>query len=155
MISPEKLKRIPFFSPFMADHLSLIAMMADEVEVEKGEVIFEECQPADTFFVLLDGSVDLYYKTEEDYPKKVSKVFDVGEINPGEILTFSALIEPYVLNASGKAAKDSRLVKIDAVKLRALFEEEPRLGYMAMQQLTKAIMENLAYTRVQLAAAWA
>ena len=139
----------------MADHLTQIAMMSDEVEVEQGEVIFEECQPAETFFVLLDGSVDLYYKTEEEYPKKVTKVFDVGEINPGEILTFSALIEPYVLNASGKASKDSRLVRIDAIKLRALFEEEPRLGYMAMQQLTKAIMENLAYTRVQLAAAWA
>ena len=39
--------------------------------------------------------------------------------------------------------------------VRALFEAEPRLGYQALQQLTKAIMENLAYTRVQLAAAWA
>jgi CRP-like cAMP-binding protein len=155
MISPEKLKRIAFFSPFKAEHLQQIAMMADEVEIPKGEILFEECQPAEIFYILLEGNVDLYYKTEESYPKKVKKEFEVGEINPGEILTFSALIEPYVLNASGKASKDSTVVKIDAVKLRALFEAEPRLGYQAMQQLTKAIMENLAYTRVQLAAAWA
>ena len=155
MISPEKLKRITFFAPFKPEHLQQIAMMADEIEITKGSVLFEECQTAEFFYVLVDGSFDLYYKTEEDYPQKVSKEFGVGEINPGEILTFSALIEPYVLNASGKASKDSLVIKIDAKALRKLFEEEPRLGYQAMQQLTKAIMENLAYTRVQLAAAWA
>lgn len=155
MISPEKLKFIPFFAPFRPEQQQKIAMMADEIEIPKGEVLFEECQPAEFFYVLLDGNVDLYYKTEEDYPKKVKKEFDVGEINPGEILTFSALIAPYVLNASGKASKDSVVLKIRADELRALFEAEPQLGYLAMQQLTKAIMENLAYTRVQLAAAWA
>lgn len=155
MISPEKLKRIPFFAPFKLEQLQKIAMMADEFELAKDEILFEECQPAVFFYLLLDGSVDLYYKTEENYPQKVKKEFGVGEINPGEILTFSALIAPYLLNASGKASKDSLVIKIDAQKLRELFEEEPRLGYLAMQQLTKAIMENLAYTRVQLAAAWA
>ncbi len=155
MISPEKLKRIPFFAPFKPEYQQKIAMMADEIEIPKGEILFEECQPADFFYVLIDGSFDLFYKTEEDYPKKVKKEFDVGQINPGEILTFSALIEPYVLNASGKASKDSLVLKINAEELRALFEAEPKLGYLAMQQLTKAIMENLAFTRIQLAAAWA
>jgi len=155
MISPEKLKRVAFFSPFKPEYLQKIAMMAEELEIAKGEVLFEECQPANFFFVLLEGGVDLYYKTEETYPKKVRKEFEAGEINPGEILTYSSLIEPYVLNASGKASKDSLVLKVDAEKLRALFQAEPQLGYLAMQQLTKAIMENLAYTRVQLAAAWA
>lgn len=155
MISPEKLKRIPFFSPFKSEYLARIAMIADEIEIAKDEVLFEECQPANYFYLLLDGNVDLYYKTEENYPQKIRKEFRVGEINPGEILTFSSLIEPYILNASGKASMDSLAIKIDANELRKLFETEPYLGYQAMQQLTKAIMESLAYTRVQLAAAWA
>lgn len=155
MISPEKLKRFPFFAPFNAEQLRQIAMLSDEDEVKKGEVLFEECQPATTFYVLQKGGIELFYKSEEEYHPKEKKEFEVGIINPGEVFAFSALIEPHVLNASGRATEDSLVIKINAESWRALFEDDPRLGYLAMQQLNKSIMERLAYTRVQLAAAWA
>ena len=155
MISSELLKRYPFFGPFNDSQLRAIAKIAEEASVKAGAQIFEECQPADTFYVLVEGAVELYYKSEEEFHPKTSKEFSVGEINPGEVFAFSSLIEPYVLNATGRAIKDCRVIMIDAKALRGLFEEDPRMGYLALHQLTKALMERLAYTRVQLAAAWA
>ena len=46
-------------------------------------------------------------------------------------------------------------MKIDAPALRKLFENDHDLAYHMMVQVNKALMERLAATRVQLAAAWA
>lgn len=155
MISPELLRRYTIFAQLNAQDLYAIAMVADEITAEAGTVIFEECQPADALYLLMDGSIDLYYKSEEEYHPKARKEFLVGEINPGEIFSISSMIEPYVLNASARTAKPSRFVKIDAVALRQLSQENLAMGYAIMHQIAKALMERLAYTRVQLAAAWA
>ena len=155
MISPEVLRRYPFFGPFSDEQLREIAMLGDEVSLEKDEELFEECAPADHLYLLLEGNIDLYYKSEEEYHPKDSKEFAVGEINAGEVFAISAVINPYVLNATAKAARDCKLVKIDGKALRELFEANPKMGYIAMHQVTKTVMERLAYTRVQLAAAWA
>jgi CRP-like cAMP-binding protein len=153
MISPELLRRFPFFGKFNDEQLKEIAMIAEMVSVNKDVVLFEECGPADIFYLLLEGGVELYYKAEEQY--KSNKELSVGDINPGEVLAISAMIEPYVLNASARTAQPSSFIKINAVALRELLEKEPRMGFIFMRQLNKALMERLTYTRVQLAAAWA
>ena len=155
MVSPEILKRYPFFSRFTDKQLNAIAENADEFTTKEGELLFEECQPANSLYLLLEGGVDLSYKSEEEFYPKTRKDFDVGQINPGEVFALSSLIEPYALNATAHASKPSKLIKIDAIVLRKLFDSDPNMGYIAMRQLTKAIMERLADTRVQLAAACA
>jgi CRP-like cAMP-binding protein len=155
MISPELLRRFPFFGQLTDAELKTIAMISEEHDVKAGTVILEECGNADTLYFLITGSVDLSYRSEEEYYPKTHKEFHVGEINPGEPFGVSALIEPYRLNATAKAAKDCRLIAIDAVALRPLMEENCHLGYIILNQISKATMERLAYTRIQLAAAWA
>jgi CRP-like cAMP-binding protein len=155
MISPELLRRYSFFGNLAEADLFQIAMIADEFSADTGVVLFEEQQPADHLFLLLEGSVDLYYTSAEEYHPKIKKEFVVGEINPGEIFSLSAMLDPYILNASAKTAKPSRYVRIDAIALRKMSEENDKMGCMMMHQIAKALMERLAYTRVQLAAAWA
>lgn len=155
MISPELLRRYSVFALLNEQDLYAIAMISDEVTADTGTTLFEECQPADALYLLVDGSVDLYYKSEEEYHPKIRKDFLVGEVNPGEIFSISSMIEPYVLNASARASKPSRYIKIDAVALRQLVESNHQMGFVIMRQIAKALMERLAYTRVQLAAAWA
>jgi CRP-like cAMP-binding protein len=155
MLSPELLKRYAFFAHFSDKQLQSIAELSAETSLNKGDVLFEECQPANFLFLLLEGGLDLSYKSEEEFYPKTRKDFDVGQINPGEVFALSSLIEPFALNATAHASKTSKLIKIDAVALRKLFDSDPQMGYIAMKQLTKAIMERLADTRVQLAAACA
>jgi CRP-like cAMP-binding protein len=155
MISPELLRRYTIFGQLGEQDLNNIAMLADELTAEAGTVLFEERQPANALYLLLEGSIDLYQKSEEEYHPKARKEFLVGEINPGEIFSISSLIEPHILNASARTSKPSRFIKFDATALRQLANENPQLGCTLMRQVAKALMERLAYTRVQLAAAWA
>jgi CRP-like cAMP-binding protein len=154
MVSPELLRRFPFFGALDPEQLKKIAMIADEINIPTGSHLFDECQPADTFYMLIDGSIDLSFKSEEEFHPKTKKVFPVGEINPGEVFGVSALLEPYEYNATALVSKDSQLIKMDAGNLRGLLKDEPALGYIFMLQVAKAVMERLSYTRVQLAAAW-
>jgi CRP-like cAMP-binding protein len=153
MISPELLRRFPFFAHLDDNQLAKLAMITNEDSVDEGAILFEENQPADMLYFLLEGGVDLYNVSEEKYRPGARKEFLVGEINPGEVFSISALVDPYVLNATGRASQPSRFLAIEASTLRQLLGEDCSMGYVILQQITKALLERLMYTRVQLAAA--
>jgi CRP-like cAMP-binding protein len=155
MISPETLRRYPFFGTLSPSQLELVADNAEEVTFPKGATIFEECQPANDLYLLAKGSVDFFYKSEEEFHPKSRKEFSVGEVNPGEPFGLSALLEPYILNATARASQDCQVIKIDALALRNMFDLDQAFAYRMMTQTAKALMERLSSVRVQLAAAWA
>ena len=51
-------------------------------------------------------------------------------------------------------ARHSRIIKIDAQALRSMFDLDRHMAYLLTYQATKAAIERLYATRVQLAAAW-
>jgi len=155
MISPELLRRFPLFAHFSEDQLTEVALISEEIALPQDSVIFEECQTAAAMFLLLEGGVELYFVSKEEYHPTARKEFSAGDINPGELFGCSALVEPYVLNASARVTQPARLIKIDAAELRKLLDANPDFGYLVMKQMIKVVMERLASTRVQLAAAWA
>lgn len=155
MISPELLKKFPFFGPFNESQLNSFAMMAEKKHCEKDCILFEEGEPANFLLLLLSGNIDLCFTSEEKYhPKKTITLF-VGNINPGEIFAISSIVEPYILNAKGKATQESTYIQIDAKQLRKFLDANPETGYIFCKQIAKAMKDRLASTRVQLAAAWA
>lgn len=150
MISPELLRRYPFFCCLDDAQQKAVAMIAEEISVPAGTVLFEEGQLANALYLLLEGSVDLYFTVPGEGQGKPGKEFWVGEINPGEPLGISALIEPYRLTAMARARTSSRLLKVDAAALRALCEVDNRMAYALLRQVAKAAMERLHATRVQM-----
>ncbi len=155
MVSPEILRRYPFFGQLSDAQVKAIAMLAEEESFAKGAVICEEGQPAKAFYLLLDGNLSLYYKSEEEFRPATRKDFFVGEINAGEVFAISVLVEPYKYTATVKAERDCRVVRFEAAELHKLIDKDPRLYCLLMREVAKAAMERLAYARIQLAAAWA
>ena len=155
MISPELLRRYPFFG-FLNDlQLKAIAMIAEEQAVGQGTVVVREGDSANALYFLMNGGMDLFYTVSEEFKPETAKEYFIEEINPGEIFGISALIEPHVLTASARASADSHLILIHGDALLALFIEDCELGYNFMRQIAKTAMERLHATRLQLAAAWA
>lgn len=153
MISPELLRHYPFFRSLNDAQLRSIAMIAEEELIEAETTLFREGQPADSLYFLEDGRVDLYY-TAESVHSELRKGIPVGEINPGEPFSISALIEPYLLSSTACISRSSRILKIDAKALRSMFTKDQRLAYLLTYQAAKAAVERLHSTRIQLAAAW-
>ena len=59
MISPELLRRYPFFGPLNDTQLKAIAMIADEVTIEKGVTLFKEKEPAVAMYLLKEAAFRL------------------------------------------------------------------------------------------------
>lgn len=155
MISPEVLRRFPFFSFMRHDQLSEVAMITDEIKYDKGQVLFNADEEANNCFVLLEGAIDLHYVVIDENEPDLRNEFVVGTINPGEVLGISGVIEPYLYTATAVVINDSRLLKIDAVALRELCATNPELDHGLQRMVARATMERLHATRVLLAAATA
>ena len=152
MIPVELLYRFPFFS-FMSDkELKAIAMIAQEVQFEPGDVVFETNAPADSFYFLIMGRLPYYMVVTSEHLPNYHQEYFVGYINPEEIFGISALIEPYYYTATMRADKPCRAIKIDAHALRAICEVDPQLSVGLMRAVAKAAMERLNMTRGQLVA---
>jgi CRP-like cAMP-binding protein len=90
MVSPELLRRYPFFALLNDEQLKAIAMIAREQTYQKGTLLVKENTPANTLMLLLEGDVDLIYSGGGE--GAICNAL-VGSIAPGEILGVSSLIE--------------------------------------------------------------
>ncbi|GAB4503121.1 MAG: hypothetical protein Fur0043_01130 [Anaerolineales bacterium] len=153
MISPELLRRFPFFN-FMDDkQLKAVAIIAEEKTYSDGEDIVVNGSPASTLYFLIEGTASYYYIVTSEHDPYYKQEYYISDFNPGEIFGISALIEPYIFTASVRAEKSCRLIEINASALRALCEVDRDLNCGLLRAVAKAAMERLQHTRVQLIAA--
>lgn len=153
MVSPELLRRYPFFG-FMDDaQIKALSMIAEERHYKQGDTIIEFNQAANSLFFLVDGSASYYYVVTSEHDPYYKKEYFISAFNPGEIFGISALIEPYVYTSSVRVDKDCHIIEINSSSLRALCQVDLKLAYGLMQAVAKASLERLQHTRVQLIAA--
>ncbi len=150
MISPELLRRYPYFGQLNDEQLKAIAMIAEEKSFPKGILLVKENTPANKLMLLLEGDIDLVYSGGGE--GAVCNAL-VGSIAPGEVLGVSSLIEPYLYTASSRTTVPVKVIEIDGVALRALMAKDTDLGYTLMRNTAVAVLERLRYTQVELAAA--
>lgn len=153
MISPEVLRRYPFFGFLTDEQYKKFAMVADEVTWKADDSIFEVGSTADVVYVLMEGEVELKYFVEDTTVSHKSKEFSVGEVNPGEPFGLSSLLDAKEFTANAIALSDSKGIKIEASKVLDLVKEDPQLGYGLMKAIAKSAFERLDHVRVQWVAA--
>ena len=146
MISPEVLRRYPYFAKVADESLKSVAQIADEETVSAGTQMFSEGDPADSLNIIIQGEVEIQYILGSGERRTVDTLVD------GDILGWSALIEPYKYTAVCTTKRDTRLVAIQAQKLRDLCGQDPMLGYRLTNQIAKLLANRLEGARVQLAA---
>ncbi len=99
MISPEVLRRYPYFASIDDESLKAVAVIADEKSISAGTRIFHEADPADTLNIVVQGEVEIQYILGSGEHRTVDTLVE------GDILGWSALIEPYKYTAVGTAKK--------------------------------------------------
>ena len=145
MISPEVLRRYPYFAGIKEESLKQLAMITEERTIPAKTSLFCEGDPARHLSIILKGEVNIQYLIGEGELRTVDTLVE------GDLLMWSALVEPYRATAQGTTTKETHLAQLDAVKLRQLCEQEPILGYRLMTQVAKLLANRLEGARVQLA----
>jgi CRP/FNR family cyclic AMP-dependent transcriptional regulator len=146
MVSPELLRRFPFFSGLTDEEIKSIAMVSDEERHEANTFIFREGDKAQKMYVLIEGTVDIMVNTDEEGLERET----VSTLTHGDVFCWSAVVEPNLLTASAFAATPARVVAIDGAGLRAMFELDCHLGFRILQKAAVIISSRLKDTRIQM-----
>ena len=147
MISPERLRRFAHCAGASDELLKQVAMLASERPFDAGEHLFEEGTSARKLLMLESGSVDIVHTLGS------GKAVVVDTLVGGDLMAWSALLEPHMLTATGVGRTAGRLVEINGQALLGLCKENPEYGLTMMTEVAKTLRARLEATRVQLAAA--
>ncbi len=110
----DELRAISLLDGFTDEQVAELADSGEELTLEKGERLFDEGRPADHWWLLLDGSIDLvrWIGHEETV---MATMETPGQWAGG----FRAWDEHGVYMGSGRASRVSRVFRIEAEQLRA------------------------------------
>jgi CRP/FNR family transcriptional regulator, cyclic AMP receptor protein len=144
MISPEILRRYPYFAGLDADRLVLLARTAQENTAVAGEYFFREGDALDKIYIVVEGEVVIV----ATLPSKGREVV-VSTINVGEIFAWSGLVPPYEATSSAKAVTACRVIAFDCPQLRSRFDEDCSLGYMMMLRLAQVMRDRIRDMRME------
>ena len=114
MISVAEIRELSLFDGVTEDQLTELVDAGDEVTFEAGTVLFTEGEPADGWWVLLEGAVELVRRVgREDV---VVRTMSVGTWAGG----FRAWDGQGVYLATGRGVDDGRLLRVPALALKEL-----------------------------------
>lgn len=143
------LRRIGLFDGSDDDQLRALLEVGAEVAFECGDVIFQENHPAECWWVLLDGSIDLLRHVGREETKL--GVMDV----PGRWAGgFRAWDEHGAYLATGRASTAGRILRVAAGDLRRLWADRFPLGLYLTEGVSRSARnyESMARQREALAA---
>ena len=140
MISLEILRYYPIFAGQNAEILKQIAMLADEQEIREGGRLFFEGEIANTLCLIQEGAVSLTMNLGEYGERRIEKLDPLGK---GEVVGWSALIEPHEYTMGAMAEEQTRYVAFDGQALRELLDDNPEAGYYLYKKLAEVMGHRL------------
>ena len=134
----------PFFKDFDPHQQRLLADCAMEKSFEAGEVIFREGDPANRFYLILEGKVIL-----ESYVLERGRV-EIQTIEVGDVLGWSWLLPPYYWQFDARAVTPTKAIFFYGTWLRDSCERDHDFGYEMMKRMTQVVVQRLQAARKQL-----
>jgi len=115
--------RAPLFQAMGPDITRSIIQNRSCRRYDRGERIFEQGDPADSFFLVVEGWVKLY-RQRENGEQVVVAIFTAGETF-AEVVMFMGGRFP----ASAEAVSPARILRIDGAALRRAILHQPQLAF--------------------------
>jgi CRP/FNR family transcriptional regulator, cyclic AMP receptor protein len=135
------------FKGLAPQYLALLTEAAMLKEFAADEVIFREGDPANRFYLILNGEVALESTTGE------GNLIPVQTIGADDVLGWSWLFPPYYWHFDARATKPTRAIFFYGTWLRESCERDHDFGYEMMKRMSAVIIQRLQATRKRLAEA--
>ena len=135
------------FQGLAPQYLSLLAEAAMLKEFPDGEVIFREGDPANRFYLILNGEVALESATESRAPVLLQT------IGADDVLGWSWLFPPYYWHFDARAVTPTKAIFFYGTWLRESCERDHDFGYEMMKRMAAVMIRRLQATRKKLAQA--
>lgn len=159
MVSPELIRRYPFFAGLSRDQILTLAKVAEEISAEAGHQFFHEGDELKRFYLVAKGAVAITmelpergveHKLAEQFLREL-KTRDVviSTVGSGDLFGWSGLVSPHQATASAKAIDSCIVLAFDCERLFKIFEEDCRFGYLMILKAAQVIRERLRDIRIE------
>jgi CRP/FNR family transcriptional regulator, cyclic AMP receptor protein len=135
--------RLPIFAGLDSDQISQLESFFYECTLEKDRIIFEQNQPADYLYILLNGEVAVRYKPYD------GPLLTVARIEPGGVFGWSAALGREVYTSGAVALKESIAYRLRGESLPEICARYPETGKIWLERLASVIAERLRSTHAQ------
>lgn len=122
------LKGVSIFSEIPGEVLSQIAQIAEEVGVDKGARIFEEGEPGDSLYLIVNGRVKVHKGPRE-----------VAVLGEGECFGEMAILDNEPRSASITALEDALLLRIWSDNFYEMLADRVEIARGIFKVLTKRL----------------
>ncbi len=142
MVSAEWLKKTELFGNLNESQLNILLSHSSVASFSEGKTIFRQGDEANYLYVLIEGMVDLSVKTGEKFDLLTSKVE-----KEGAAFGIPSLIDPFRYNMTATCLKPSKLLVIDAGRVKTDMEKDPKMGMEIMSKLASIYFNRLSEMR--------
>jgi CRP-like cAMP-binding protein len=144
MVPVETLKTIRFLRDLPDDQLAQMASIAEQRQLPADAVLFRQGEPSSSIYLVVQGNVSL----EIDVPGGGSMPFQT--VGAEELLGWSPLLEVGPLTATARTRASTRLLVLNAARVRAMCEADPGFGYEFIRRVAEVLSQRLEATRQHL-----
>ncbi|MEE8372474.1 MAG: cyclic nucleotide-binding domain-containing protein [Dehalococcoidia bacterium] len=151
MVPFQVLKEFGLFDGLDDGELAKLAELCQERNFEEGDICFRQNASANELHLCRFGKINIVVNLYEPWSREVT----IYRAKAGEVFGWSALVEPCLYTSSAKCAERTQELYLKGSDLKKLFEENPRIGYVVMTNLSATISSRLSETRQKLSREYA
>ena len=140
-----QLRHNELFSSLTEEEVSKLAPICSDFAVIEDAIIFTEGRNASHLYVIAEGQVALQKAIRVPHARHPRRT-TVTVCRPGEVIGWSALVEPFTYTLSAMGWESSHLISMDASMLRRALEGNPGIGYKVMRSLSALVSRRLRQT---------
>jgi CRP/FNR family cyclic AMP-dependent transcriptional regulator len=137
----------PFFAGLSAPKLQLLADSAVVIQFEPEQYIFRQDSPANRFYLILDGKVEL----EMESATREDGVVPIRTLGSGDDLGWDWLFPPFYFHASARVVEPTKTISFFGTRLYQQCEEDHDLGYEIMKRIAAVAVQSFSDIQQKLA----
>lgn len=130
------LQRVPMFEGLSSRHLRVISDVAEEEQVSAQQLIFEEGQPGDKMYIVVEGQIQI----EKAMAGGKSIILDTLEKR--DLLGDMAILDDQPRSAAARTLVESRLLAVGSTAIHDLIREYPDIAFGLLKFCAQRIRES-------------
>ena len=138
------MKTHPFLRNLSQQHVHMLLAGATVVEFDAGEIIFREGEPANRFYLIETGEVELESRCAN------FGTLHLQTIGEDEVLGWSWLFPGFAWHFQARAVQPTRAICCDGADLLVKAEEDHDFGYELMKRVSQIVIQRLQASRKRL-----
>ena len=111
-----------------------------------GSVLFEQNDPAEYLYIVVDGEVVVNFKPDD------GPAITVARVHSGEVVGWSAALSSRAYTSSAAASVSTQLLKVRGHDLRQVCRQHPDIACIVQDCLAAVIVQRVSKTHAQVVA---